>query len=549
MIAIDFETLSLEPYVGGLRLIQTKRPGEAVRITDCFELGIEKTRLFLRELLADEWLAHNAKFESAWCYEYVKQFPRIVCTYRASKVLVNGYKHLKCGLWDVVKRQLPEVALNETDMQVSDWSGPLSAEQIAYAAQDVEHLFPLWESLAKDLQDTAAMAAYQIDCDVIPAEIQMERQGICIDIPLWQKLAHQAEVEYAVDMGTLEQLENSEINLASPKQVQALLASWGVVTPQTRWNKGGSTSTLALVPYSTNPLVKALLDARKNAKKVSSYGQKWLEKFVKSGKAYTHLSPYTETGRYASSKPNLQQVPRDGRYRGAFVAAEGKVLVGADYSAVELRLAALLAAEGRMLTAFKEGRDVHKHTSTLLFNIPYDTVTKGQRQVSKALSFGLLYGMGAEKLQLYARQGYGVRLSLQEASDLRTKFFGVYPAIRKWQGTESKKGELLGYASTPVGRRRYLPRDSYTQYLNTQVQGFAADIMKTALIALSERRPAGVELLLTVHDEVLLECSPDKVGVAKALLQSCMVEATEGLTGKGLLAIETKHGRSWGESH
>lgn len=534
-IALDFETTSLSPRDGEIRLITTKRPGKPAEVWDTREHSLHDTRAYLTHIIEKPVIAHNLKFEAAWLHQYTGKHihPKSWCTYRAEHVLTNG-TGAKKDLWSTTKRHIPHAVIDEdNDKQKSDWSAPvLSNEQIAYALSDVVYLHTLQKE-----QEAQLVERYPYDLDVacIPIEVEMEANGIGLDMQKWITLAQTASLDYFVEAWALEEDSGLECNFSSPKQVKAWLSALGVDVP--------STSSVVLAEEEST-WVKRLLAVRKFRKLATSYGKDWILRFAPHGRVHTSLAPRTETGRYSSSSPNVQQIPRGPAHRLCFVASPNCVLVGADYSAIELRVAAFLAREEGMLSAFASGLDVHRHTSTLLFNIPYDSVTKEQRQTSKALSFGLLYGMGAAKLRIYAMQGYGVHMSLDEAQDLRTRFFRTYPALKRWQRNESSIGQMLGYAQTYYGRRRVLPRDGYTEYLNTAVQGTAADLMKQAMVRLRSH-PSYIKPILTVHDELLLECEERYVDEAKALLQSCMVAGELSW----LLAIECKSGPNWAECH
>jgi len=528
-VAIDFETTGLNPRKDKLRLITTKCESRT-EIWDCFKHSVDDTRNYLTRLSERPLIAHNLKFEAAWIFHLTGRHVHqdSWCTARAERVAQNG-NGVKLGLWSTAGRHGCEIDTSN-DQQMSDWSCPdLTADQLRYAAEDVQHLHFI---AAKQPNLYPA----RLDMRCIPTEVEMEKNGIQLDTEKWMALSKKAEIAAQIE-ATLLDWDEEGINFNSPKQVLKWLKSCGLSVDKT--------STTDLV-YIDIPEVRTLLKLRKLRKLATSYGSDWLARFLeKDGAIHTSLSPRTETGRYSSSSPNLQQIPRDKQYRDCFKASPGMALVGADYSAIELRVAAFLANERVMLGAFERGEDVHKFTSTLLFNIPADSVTKQQRQTSKALSFGLLYGMGAQKLMLYAKQGYGVDMSLSEATELRNRFFRTYPALRRWQGAESRIGQLRQYAVTYFGRRRALDPLDYTSYLNTAVQGTAADIMKQALVALASH-PTFVRPLLTVHDEIILECPSNKVCETKAFLKECMVDKVEL---SGLVDVEVKSGQTWGDCH
>ncbi len=220
------------------------------------------------------------------------------------------------------------------------------------------------------------------------------------------------------------------------------------------------TREATLSGHRDHPLVAKLLQYRQAAKRASTYGKEWTE-YLNPATSRIHPSWQqigTETGRMACRKPNLQQVPRDPALRRAFRAPEGRVLLKADFSQIELRIAAAIAREGRMLGAFGEGKDLHALTAALVLGKPLEEVGKEDRQLAKALNFGLLYGLGAEGLRRYALTAYGVKMAPEEAQRLREAFFRAYPALKRWHRSQPE-GEVE--VRTLLGRRR--TTDRYTE--------------------------------------------------------------------------------------
>jgi DNA polymerase-1 len=219
--------------------------------------------------------------------------------------------------------------------------------------------------------------------------------------------------------------------------------------------------------------------------------------------------------------PNLQNVPRSKDYRRCFRPAQGRVLVKADYSQIELRLAAEIAGETRMLEAYQRGEDLHSLTAATVLGRADGQVRPEDRQAAKALNFGLLYGMGADGLRQYAANAYGVHLTAQEARSFRQRFFAAYPGLRRWHRSQ-REGEIE--TRTLAGRRR-LGVSRFTEKLNSPVQGSGADGMKQALALLWETRDhfPGAVPVLVVHDELVVECELDQAEQVQAWVTECMV--------------------------
>ncbi|MBM3457503.1 MAG: hypothetical protein FJX77_03065 [Armatimonadetes bacterium] len=315
---------------------------------------------------------------------------------------------------------------------------------------------------------------------------------------------------------------------------------------------GTSDAELAALP---GELADACRHWRVYHKQATAFGRTWLER-VQEGRVYPEWRQLgaEATGRMSCRDPNLQQLPRAGQYRHCVTAAPGCVLIAADYSQIELRIAALVARDPAMLRAYQQGDDLHTLSARSLFG--REKVSKDDRQIAKSANFGLLYGMGAAGLQAYSAATYGVELTLEQATELRQKWLGVYSGIQRWH--REAHGRLQNSPSgvevrTLAGRRRTDVR-SYTQVLNTPVQGLGADGLKAALGLLWATREAhGGERwrpALLCHDEIVIEAPAEEAEAAGAWLRECMVAGMQPLLRhQGLevpCEVEVSTGDSWG---
>jgi DNA polymerase-1 len=316
-----------------------------------------------------------------------------------------------------------------------------------------------------------------------------------------------------------------------------------------------------------HPLAGLLREYRAVAKRVGTYGRSWVDKHVWRDNSvmpsWNQLG--ASSGRMSCSDPNLQQIPRESEYRRCFVAHPGNLLVKADYSQVELRIAAKVANEQVMIAAYRAGRDLHTMTAARILSKPEAEVTKADRQLAKAANFGLLYGMGWRGLKQYARANYGVALTDRQAQAYRSTFFGLYPALQKWhEATEAGLRKLVAkdaggsHAVHTLGGRRCVlsvsRRDgtgklypNKTDALNTPVQGAGADGLKTAIALLWNRRagcPSAVPLIFC-HDEIVLEVPEADATSAAEWLRRCMVEAIAPLVAPVPVEVEVTVGRTW----
>jgi DNA polymerase-1 len=245
--------------------------------------------------------------------------------------------------------------------------------------------------------------------------------------------------------------------------------------------------------------------------------------------------------------PNLQQIPRDPRFRRCFLAPDGRVLIKADFAAVHLRIAAKIAGEKKMIEAFRAGQDLHALTARSLLG--KDEITKQDRQLAKAVAFGLLYAMGARGLRAYAKTSYGVEMTLEEAEAHKRKFFQTYPGLAAWHRKTAAAREQQRETRTLAGRRRLLdPKTPLMHRLNSPVLGTEGDAAKAAMALLWERReqmPGAVPVLL-VHDEIVIECDADQAQAAAAWLKQAMLDGLAPLVDPVPVEVELKVGRAWG---
>ncbi len=249
------------------------------------------------------------------------------------------------------------------------------------------------------------------------------------------------------------------------------------------------------------------------------------------------------------TKPNVQNLPRKGSYRHAVCPGEGRAIVKADFSQIELRIAAVLANEPNMLTAFRAGGDLHRLTAAKVLGLSLDQVEKEQRQLAKALNFGLLYGMGAKALQAYAATNYKVTLSEDQAKAHRQRFFQAYPGLARWHQHVGVQLDHDTHVDTlTMMNRRRLDVTKYTVALNSPVQGTGADGLKLALARLYEHRAEvpDARLIACVHDEIVAECPQDCAEQTAAWLTRHMTAAMTELVGEAVpVEVETTLGTDW----
>jgi DNA polymerase-1 len=254
----------------------------------------------------------------------------------------------------------------------------------------------------------------------------------------------------------------------------------------------------------------------------------------------------------ACDHPNLQNIPRSGPLRSYIRAPEGRIFVIADYSQIELRIAAKVSGDREMLAAYTEDRDLHTLTAQSLTR--GEEISKDDRKLAKAVNFGLLYGMGAKGLQSYALRSYGIEMALEEATHYRRRFFETYPGIKRWHDNERRTWHRGDTETRTLTGRRRMDVERLTDRLNAPVQGTGADGLKLALTLLWVRRDKcpGAVPVLVCHDEVVVECGAEQAVNAKAWLEGAMIEGMDAvMNGAGQarvpVGVEARIARSWGD--
>ena len=400
-LALDTETTGLDPHRDRLRLVQVSLP-DAVYLIDVAH--IPAAMLAPVFSVPKVWVIYNAKFDLEMLITAGLPVPagELLDPMLMSQALYAGAPGgLRHRLEDVVPRELG-IPVDKA-LQTSDWSGELSREQLGYAARDAAILWPIEATLMAKIEAVGLTRVAQIESGCVPALAEIELTGMPVNAEAWRALTREAEARMVHLTAQMAGLLNGyahdlfgacTLKWGSTQQVLALLQARGHGITDTE------ATTLKLLG-ADDPLVPLLLDYRDAETLVSTFGDSWsTHVHPTTGRLHSHyFSMGSRAGRMTCEKPNIQQTPRDPRYRQAICAPEGSVLVKADYSQIELRLAAMLANDQTMLKAFRAGKDLHRVTGAAVMGLPESDVTAAHRQISKSLNFGLLYGMGARGLR------------------------------------------------------------------------------------------------------------------------------------------------------
>jgi DNA polymerase-1 len=546
-IGLDIETYgrsggdALNPRKGEIRLLSLAIPGHNPWLIDLKAIGYDFGPF--RPVLEDaQIIGHNLKFDVLWLRTKCGlRLNRLFCTMTASRLLTAG-TNLTNDLGECLRRHV-QIDLPK-DEATSDWGVVLNHKQLQYAANDVLHLHRLKAALEHEVEKHNLKQTLDLELALLPVVVDMEFRGVGVNRDGLVAIKAAAEVEaksHEAEMHRL--LTDSDFNPASPAQVLRAL--------QVRGNNITKTNEETLVGCR-DELAKLVLEFRAANKKVEQ-AVTLLEALTPDGRIHATFNPLgADTGRFSSSKPNLQNVGR--ALRECFAAAPGNRLVVADYSQIELRVAAAISGEQRMLEAYNLRADLHKQTASLVTKKPMDQISNEDRRLAKAVNFGLLYGQSANGLVRYARTGYGVELSEQQATQMRQLFFANYTSLQVWHRKAwNRARQTATEVRTVIDRRRLLPTGAdeswnrFTSLVNTPVQGGSADALKLAMVDLARRLPQGAGIVSTVHDELIVETPETLAEEVKSLVVACMLEAMKKLFPTLLVEVEAKVCVNWGE--
>ncbi|CAH0282130.1 DNA polymerase I [Chryseobacterium sp. Bi04] len=533
--------------------------GEVLQTLEIFRPFFEKEDLLK--------IAHNLKFD----YKILKQYDITVKgamfdTMIAHYLLNPDGRHGMDYLSEVYLNYKPvsiETIIGKKGKNQGTFRDADLRTQTDYAAEDADVTFQLYELFAPQLKkENLEELFYTIEMPLMEVLAKMELSGISLD----EKWLAQESIDLENDLKQLEstifELSGEEFNMNSPKQLGEILFEKMQLDPKAKKTKTGQYATSEDVLQklvSKHEIIKHILEYRTYQKLKSTYVDALPSQIEKEdNRVHTNFSQTTAaTGRLASVNPNLQNIPirtlRGQQIRGAFVSGEGKKIISADYSQIELRLIAEISGEDNMIKAFQDGEDIHASTAAKLFKIPLEEVSKVQRSQAKTVNFGIIYGQGAFAL---AEQ---TGLSRTEAKQMIEAYFETYPKLKKYMAEQVNKAREMGYVETILGRKRHLKDINSNNFVvrghaernavNAPVQGSAADIVKIAMIKIDrelEEQQLKTKMLLQVHDELVFETPADEVEATSKLIKKEMENA---LKTQVPLLVEIGVGDNWLEAH
>lgn len=574
IISFDTETTSTEEMqaeIVGISLATEAGHGWYVPVghLEATNLPIAQVMAALTEPLTNpqiKKIAHNAKYD----YLVLKRHGLVVTPLSFDTMIAQFLVEpgSRIGLKDMALARLNE-EMTHIEALIGKGKNQLSMAQVpveaaaSYAAADAEVCLRLMPQLEAELKrDGLESLMHDIEMPLVTVLAEMEFLGVRLDLDFF----HQFSKELTARLAEIEKEVFAQVgkpfNLNSTQQLSDVLFLQLKLTPPDRGRKtaSGHYSTAADVleeMRGQHPVLDLVLEHRELAKLKSTYVEA-LPAAVDANTGRVHTS-YSQTGsvtgRLSSNNPNLQNIPTrtetGQRVRAGFIAEESNVLLSVDYSQVELRIVAHIAGDQAMLDAFRQGQDIHTTTAAAIYGVPLAEVTKDMRRHAKAINFGLIYGMSAFGLTRRTE------LTLAESEKFVKVYFERFPGVKKYLDSARRLAAEQGYVTTLLGRRRYFPalQGSLNQQLrqreereaiNAPIQGTAADIMKIAMLKIpGALKLAGLQgqMLLQVHDEIVLECPQSELEKTAEVVQKTMEEACPLSIP---LSTEARAGKSWG---
>lgn len=572
--AFDTETTSLNPRsarLAGISFSTKTNSGWFVPVPDDPDAA-QSICNTLRPLFENEKLVkigHNLKFDlSVLAEQGIDVAKPCYDTLLAHSLIDPERRHNLDGLAEEFLQYSPirfsELIPDIKKGQTIDYSNVSPRDLANYAIEDADVTLQLWQLFVKKLEESGQHKVfYEIETPLLPVLVAMEREGILLDEPTLTEIGRSMDDQIVQLSDSIHKTAGREFNLNSPKQLGEILFDELKLVEKPKKTRTGQYATNEQVLTSLAPkhtIVAEILEYRQLTKLKSTYIDALPHAIdPKSGRVHTHYGQVqTTTGRLSSNDPNLQNIPirsaRGREIRKAFVPRPGWKLLSADYSQIELRILAALTEDEGLLTAFREGRDIHAATAAKIFDVGLDAVTREQRGTAKMVNFGIPYGISA--FGLAQRLG---AVSRTEAQAIIDSYFKQFPGIPDYMNQVQESARAKGYVETITGRRRYL-RDinssnatvrsgAERNAINMPIQGTAADMIKIAMVRIQQslaRQKLETRMLLQVHDELVFDLAPDEESAMRELLNKDMKNA---LDLKCPIEIDIGTGDNWLEAH
>lgn len=564
-VFVDSETGGLDPFLSDLVLIQLMA-GSKVFLIDTGMIPADHRKAFfydgLERILEDKTILkvfHNGLFDLKF-FKYRLfdnngvRFKSLFDTMLAEQLLTAGISKRGNRSLKALCRKYLSIELDK-GLQTSFLPGkPLTKEQIRYAVEDVKLLEAIFRIQSAAIAEAGLTETALLEFGITPAIVNIELAGVRLDTKKLEamkvlllreeKRLEQRLSEIVAASSPVKQQElfaQTSINFRSPVQVKQLLNDFGFDVA------GTGTEILEKIDH---PFTKALVEYRKVSKLLSSFCDK-LPKHIhpKTGRIHPEFFQLgTEAGRFTCQNPNLQQIPHDQEWRDLFSAPEGRKIITADYSQIELRILAEFSQDPAFLEAYHNDQDLHSRTASEMFNVPIDQVNKDQRGIAKTINFGLCYGMSSK--------GLSERLNIpgEKAEAFINQYFRAYPKVKKILQDLGMKAVSDLCSITLGGRKRYYPAtDSFSgqkalerKGRNTPIQGTCGDILKKAILYLWDSlKDYDAKMVNLVHDEIVVEVREDQAEEVRDIVKRDMIRAGRDYIKSVPVEVEIKIDTRW----
>lgn len=539
LLFLDTETTGILPRRDKLCVLQIRAKGK----TYILNLNTLPESLFdevigIINKESKTWVLHNAKFDLGFFFvKGINVYANIEDTMIIETVLRQGNIKDRLSLKDMAMNYCG-IELDKEE-QTSDWSGDLSDAQITYAANDVIVLEQIYRAVSNEIVARGLEEVCKIENNAVKATARLEVTGVHIDTKVLrdEKKNIQSQIKELKKPFT-----DENINVNSPMQLKNYLNKKGIPVKKTDKEE--------LSKYVEYEVVHQVFKIKQLESQVKGLESLLAGRSRHTERVYcTYNQNHTSTGRYSTTKPNIQGLPHTDAVRSMIIAPPDKKLIICDYSQIELRIMAEVANDPAMMQAYIDKKDLHKITAATVNHIPYEEVTAEQRKSAKAMNFGLIYGMTGKTFIRYAKTNYGVDIDPDDAVDIIDSFFGLYKEVcNRIFVMEDKE---VNYESTKSGRTRVWENTFPTMNVrcNYEIQGLGADIIKIALARVEKEMvcTGEAELMITVHDEIVIAVDKERAEELALKLKKIMEEAAKVYIKKVPIIADVSIGDSWAE--
>lgn len=556
---------ALDPHCSYFRLLQLSDNNKVF----VYDMNYVDKEIFRPFLLKRKFTGHNSVFDLRFFINSYEPktliFPiSFECTLIMSKLLHHARyakdSEARLASLAVMVKKVLGVDISKK-LQNSAWGNEvLTYEQVEYAAYDPICSLRLYNKLQPLVYSAGMGRVYEVMRRLQHPLAMADLRGVAFDSDKHTQLCKQWAKNLFTSRDELCKLMKvTKINSTTIRTYLEKTLDEDTLAVWDRTDTGKlKADAHVFADYSHLDIVKPVLNYSKYEKLTSTYGLGFQD-FVNTRTKRIHSSiniAGARTGRLSSNKPNMQNCPRDGEFRQLFTASEGYKLIVADFSQIEVRVAAEISQDPMMLHVYREGLDIYKFTASDVFKKDYDSIDKDseERTLSKSLTLGLLFGLGARGFVHYVRKGSGLELELSRATELVNAFFRLYKGYRRWQLFQASKGEQKLHTRSVLGKiRRLEPGNTYGVSMNHPIQATAAEIISISLYNMWKsiaKQKLDCYITLTVHDEIILECVESQLEIAKKSLERAMTNAylevfPNGITRK---LVKAEEGMNWYEA-